>query len=431
MNLQMNLSKENDPHSGAAITVISGLILILTIGFLDVLLGLLKSPGQFVSFFRGATALALTMTATLFLYSSAWFLIAHPISGLFKLNRQASSISLAAFIGTMFLFGFLNDFELERSANSILQFVLVAAFCSSIAVLSYVSFNTRKYMPRFRKAAAVFLIAGPVLLAEVLFVLLLRRVATGYSSFFIMAAFGITLIVLFTATIWIFYRYSDRNKSMLFLSLLLLISLLSPLTVFLSSSNSDLSSGKKFKAAERLIRNVILVTIDTLRADALRLYSDEGVATPNIEALAKDATLYRNAYSEAPWTLPSVTSLMTGVSPLVHLTVTPKSKIPSALPTMAEHMHKAGFYTGAIGANVYLEEPSFARGFIDYEFMPVGYYEKIPAQSFGLRILKWMENRQKSDDSTAEVTKMANEWIVKNKDKDFFLWIHYFDPHQP
>ncbi|MCI0602667.1 sulfatase, partial [bacterium] len=134
----------------------------------------------------------------------------------------------------------------------------------------------------------------------------------------------------------------------------------------------------------------------------------------------------QNAVSEGPWTLPAISSIMTGVSPLVHLATEVRSAFPKGLPVLAEYMRKDGYKTAGIGHNPHLVD-RFYRGFQFYRFFPqprpIGVGEFVIRRTFP----RW----RKVDHSTAALTTKAIRWINTNRKRDFFMWLHYFDPHMP
>jgi len=155
--------------------------------------------------------------------------------------------------------------------------------------------------------------------------------------------------------------------------------------------------------------NVILITIDTLRADHLGAYGYERDTSPNIDKLAEDGVLYENAFSQASWTYPSLASIHTSLYPSQVSRFSMHLKISDSLLTIAEYM-KNNFY-GTIGvvANRYASKTyGFAQGFDVFEERNIMDHDSITSQL---------------------VTDTAVDSIDKYGKKPFFLWIHYMDPH--
>lgn len=166
--------------------------------------------------------------------------------------------------------------------------------------------------------------------------------------------------------------------------------------------------------------NVIVITMDTTRADHLRCYGYDQIHTPNIDALAREGVLFEEAFSVQPVTLPSHCSIMTGRYPFHH-SVRDNNiyKLPDTEWTLAEMLAAEGYLTTAfIGSFILTHEFGLDQGFHFYndEFMK-------PKQKGQLPV----------DRRASEVSFLADEWLTAVKDeiihRPFFLWLHYYDPH--
>jgi arylsulfatase A-like enzyme len=153
--------------------------------------------------------------------------------------------------------------------------------------------------------------------------------------------------------------------------------------------------------------NVVIIAIDTLRPDHLGCYGYERATSPNIDDLAASGTLFENAVSQAPWTLPSFGTVFTSLYPTQHGATTVGTRMRTSFPTLASILREEGFSAGAI-VNTPVLRPEFGldRGFEHYDIMSPG-----------------VERRAE------EVTADALEWIDRRKKAPFFLFVHYFDPH--
>lgn len=185
------------------------------------------------------------------------------------------------------------------------------------------------------------------------------------------------------------------------------------------------------------VKRIILITVDTLRADALSLYGGS-TETPQLDLLAEEGWVYQNAISPAPWTLPAMASILTGLSPAVHQVVTEETQLSERLPTLAEQFSEAGYLTAAIVSNPYLAAHSnFTQGFEEYYYLSPEESWLTPVSTLGSMLLEWASYYEipylasEKSFSTAEVTDFAQQWIEQNQEQDFFLWLHYFDPHTP
>jgi arylsulfatase A-like enzyme len=152
--------------------------------------------------------------------------------------------------------------------------------------------------------------------------------------------------------------------------------------------------------------DILLITIDTLRADHLSCYGYKTGTSPNLDQLASQGWRFENAYSAVPVTLPSHATILTGVYPATHGYHDNAYFPPSATPLISEILKKQRYYTAAFVSGAPLSG-SFGldRGF-DY------YDDEFPGRE---RIAK-------------ETTERALQWL-KSASHPFFLWVHYYDPH--
>jgi arylsulfatase A-like enzyme/tetratricopeptide (TPR) repeat protein len=177
-----------------------------------------------------------------------------------------------------------------------------------------------------------------------------------------------------------------------------------------------LFSGCKTKDKEA--KHVILISMDTTRADHLSCYGFDKKTTPNIDKFAKDSVLFEQCISPVPFTLPAHSSMLTGTNPVYHgvhenvsYTLAPENT------TLAEMFQEKGYETGAI-VSTFVLDPQFGldQGFDFYD----GSFENPIEKGFIAAIT------ERRGDAASLV---AMEWLEKNKDEDFFLFLHYYDPH--
>jgi arylsulfatase A-like enzyme/Flp pilus assembly protein TadD len=167
--------------------------------------------------------------------------------------------------------------------------------------------------------------------------------------------------------------------------------------------------------------NVLLITIDTLRADRVGAYSG-GALTPTLDALAARGVRFAHAYAHAPMTLPAHTSILTGLIPPTHgVRNNGSTALASTTPTLATLLHDAGYRTGAfVGAFVLDARFGLGRGFDVYD-------DRVGSDT-GPVTFAFAERR------ADEVVRVAGDWIVRPSaisHQPFFAWIHLFDPHAP
>src|SRR6266851_2140908 len=166
--------------------------------------------------------------------------------------------------------------------------------------------------------------------------------------------------------------------------------------------------------------NVVVITIDTLRADHLGCYGDQQIRTPNIDSLAADSVRFERAYTPVPVTLPAHTVLFTGTYPLLSgIHDFSANKLSPAQPTLASVLKEQGYTTGAvIGSAVLDSRFGLNRGF-DF------YYDHF---DFNRLQESNLEEMERPGNLVADVTL---DWLSKNYSKKFFLWMHLYDPHYP
>ena len=170
---------------------------------------------------------------------------------------------------------------------------------------------------------------------------------------------------------------------------------------------------------------VVLITIDTLRPDSLR-----AVETPALDALFADSVVFEGARAAAPWTKPSLASIVTGLSPLVHGTTNRRTALPEQATTLAEHLRAAGYDTAALGLNAHLEPLfRFDQGFRDYRFPARADY----GTSLGAKVLARFraERWPARYPSTEAIADEAIAFLRRHPVDPFFLWVHVLDPHWP
>jgi arylsulfatase A-like enzyme/Flp pilus assembly protein TadD len=173
-------------------------------------------------------------------------------------------------------------------------------------------------------------------------------------------------------------------------------------------------------AAPGAAPNVVVITIDTLRADHLGCYGYKQIHTPNIDALAADGARFERAYTAVPVTLPSHTVMFTGTYPMLSgMHDFAANKLGPGQPTLASVLKEHGYVTGAvIGSAVLDSRFGLNRGF-DF------YYDHF---DFNRLQESNLEEMERPGNLVADITL---DWLSKNYQKKFFLWMHLYDPHYP
>ncbi len=177
--------------------------------------------------------------------------------------------------------------------------------------------------------------------------------------------------------------------------------------------------------------NVLVVTLDTTRADHIGCYEPHSGYTPNIDAIARDGTVFEQAYTVCPLTLPAHSSIFTGVTPLRHgLRANDGGCLPSDIPTLAELFSTNGYDTAAFISAVVLDHGfGLARGFDTYD-------DRLPQRVLASVAANRQENHAAAWPSIdgAITADRFIEWLG-SKDaaprKPWFAWVHFYDPHGP
>ncbi len=163
--------------------------------------------------------------------------------------------------------------------------------------------------------------------------------------------------------------------------------------------------------------HVVLITVDTLRADRLGVYGDAAARTPQIDALAAGSLRFERAYAHASSTLPSLASLMTGLLPAQHGSTANVGALRPDVATLATLLGEHGFASaGFVGSYVLRPERGLARGFAHY------------TREYGAR----ESNRAQPENRAASLTDAAIAWLdARPQQSPFLLWVHYQEPHGP
>ncbi len=219
----------------------------------------------------------------------------------------------------------------------------------------------------------------------------------------------------------------------------LLLAILLPLTVATGGWIFGKSEGHRAGDTERATGGirVILITVDALRADHLPAYGYSRISTPAIDHLASQGVLFEHVKSHAPWALPSLCSLFTSLHPSTVGVTSAADRLDDAMVTMAEYTAGAGYVTQAMVTNAWLMQPfNVQQGFDGYL-----HFEERRLVAYEISNMAWYEAATRlglarawpglARPSAARVTEEAMTWLRDNRERRFFLWVHYMDPHEP
>jgi choline-sulfatase len=169
--------------------------------------------------------------------------------------------------------------------------------------------------------------------------------------------------------------------------------------------------------------NIIIITLDTTRADRMGFLGSKRGLTPNLDALAKQSAVFTHAYSHVPLTTASHATIFTGTYPQFNHVVDFGIPLSDKLPYTPDILHKNGYHTAAFVASLVLDPlggtaPGFDRGFDVYDA--------------GFRLRPRGADRYKTVERRAEeVVNHALQWLSKRPSGPFFLWVHLYDAHDP
>lgn len=159
---------------------------------------------------------------------------------------------------------------------------------------------------------------------------------------------------------------------------------------------------------------IILISLDTLRADHLGCYGYVRPTSPNLDELAKDSVLFEKVYAQSPWTLPSHTSMLYSLNTASHQVYYNDQRIDQSLPSLSSILKNSGYETYAFTGGGYVSNLfGFAKGFNWYE-EPVGGRHAVL-----------------SEYEAEELYSHTAEWLKNYKDRPFFLFLHTFQIHGP
>jgi arylsulfatase A-like enzyme len=412
---------------------IIGLVFAISMGFIDISISVFSRPSGLSDFLSVFPPLVVSIVFFFLAYSILFFLVAMSLWRFLRPDPISLALSLTLFLVAYYVLGLIKVLpgifqpgDLIRLSVPILTLGIVSLLFSIVSypVISLIRGS------RLRNGILVFALSLPFLASETMVFVwfYVYRIRSFFSVESLLLNTGFISLVF--STLVLFYSM-DRTTVIRLLMAFMIAVALGPLLTLVAPKGSRIQF-KGLDETKHGIKSVVLITVDTLRADAISSYDGKNeVHTPNIDLLARDGVLFTNAFSPSSWTLPSVSSIMTGLSPLVHVTTKTTSRLPDSLKTLAEYMLRDGYLTVAIGYNpLLLPEFNLSQGFIEYDFFP-----RAIGRTMGPLLLKLLSKRFFNPfmpyGSTGDLTRLAIGWLRSNRERDFFLWIHYYDPHGP
>ena len=183
-------------------------------------------------------------------------------------------------------------------------------------------------------------------------------------------------------------------------------------------SNGCKKGATGFRLSGETDYNLLIITLDTTRADRVGVYGYPKAETPNIDSLAQNGVVLKNCYASVPLTLPSHVTLFTGREPIAHQVRNNGTYIlKQEETTLAEMMQGRAYHTFAVIASFTLHSKfGLSQGFDDYN----------DSLDFNTAA-----NNIRTEIDAGKVYAKFKSWFKKNHDEKFFSWVHFYDPHSP
>jgi len=240
--------------------------------------------------------------------------------------------------------------------------------------------------------------------------------------------FAITIlgIVIFLAAVFSNKNETEHRKSVFPLLLFCAFETCFLLALFFASNSIALDEPGRMDVKKP---NILLITVDTLRADHLSVYDYKKISTPNIDRIGKEGIKFDRAMAPTSWTLPTLATLMTGVPQELHGMNRYDVTLDPVFTTLAQTLKGRGYQTAAVVTNEFINHPyGLDRGFDNYLFSrDPGAYHPFSGLFLFDFLFSWRNERH----SARVMTDNAMKVLDKIHDRSFFMWIHYIDPHTP
>lgn len=184
--------------------------------------------------------------------------------------------------------------------------------------------------------------------------------------------------------------------------------------------------------------NIVLIIVDSLRADHLSCYGYPRATSPNLDRLARRGVLFENAIAPSSWTLPSHASILTGLYPEQHHAETLHDRLRVDIPTLAEELKQAGYRTGAFsGSPFFTPRQGLDRGFMEFKdfwFSPLRVFTQAHDIGSILSLIgkaEWVSENT-GHPSAIDVNNSVIDWLDESQGQGpFFVTLNYFEVHEP
>ncbi len=427
----MKFASTGDSRAGCSPTgfpsaVLAALIVAISLACSDVLIALPRSPESWTPVEEVVPPLAAVAAITFPAFLFAWYGPLAFLARRFRLRESALLPAAGVFVCSAF--AAMSAEKLIRldppSWPPLVGTSITLLAAGALAQAVYAGFRHPKTAPIVRAAGARSSRLVPLLL---LATVLAAGVTNTPARPPVAASAGVTVASCGLA--WLLWRASPRGAALGLAGLFAALVLAGTVALVRRDDFTWVRSAAGASGGHR-VRHVILISADSLRADALSCYSARGAPTPHIDRLAAESALFRHAYSSASWTLPATASLLTGLPTLAHRVFWMETRLPEEIPTVADLMAAAGYATAAVTENPVLDPRlNLYKGFHEYAHLPKAWPWE--GDAAGRQLLALVAPSRYYRGGTDAVTGAATRWLERNRDRDFFLWVHYFDPHVP
>ncbi len=184
--------------------------------------------------------------------------------------------------------------------------------------------------------------------------------------------------------------------------------------------------------------NLVLITLDTYRADHLSWLGHPDVSTPTLDYFARKNVMFTDAVAPIPETAPSHASMLTGLHPLDHTVLDNASPLPDEVDTLAEYLQDQGYSTAAFVSAYSLDRDlNLDQGFAvyddDFSRRVRGINDLALRKLYIWLTFRFGQPAKMTDlERPAPLTNdRARDWLMRHYTENFFLWVHYFEPHAP
>ncbi len=340
----------------------------------------------------------------------------------------AGIVETAGLFGKTYLFhaGALGNLQMNRHAFWMISAANALVFGTLGIVLTPLALSKRSRL----SFAIIFLVASLAVLC------VLFTVATGLAlAAYLLLSCGIGLCMArgIAARYARFERVRRRTTPVFLAALLGMIGL---------SLCAEFFGDKVVAKGSRPAKgspNVLWIVLDTIRADSLSLYGYERPTSPHLEALSRAGIRFDNARSTASWTLPSHASMFTGKWPH-ELSARLGVPLDDQEPTIAEYLESKGYATAGFVANTFFCNAWYGlgRGFGHYEDSSINLDTILRSSGLGRRLVKAIGNAPHDRPqahrprlNAKSINQSALDWIADCDDRPYFVFMNYFDAHDP